>query len=75
MDTADQQGTPPPPPVDIRDVRIDTALPREERIRLFLEQVRDPYRFKVGGVTVRVSYSAGSATLNDRFAEMMSLLT
>ena len=75
MDTANEQGAPALPPVDIRDVRIDVALPREERVRSFLEQVKDPYRFKVGGVTVHVSYSAGSATLNDRFTEMMSWLT
>ena len=74
MDTAGKHGTPVPPPVDIRDVRIDGALSREERIRSFIEQVKDPYRFKVDGVTVHVSYSGESATLNDRFTEMMSLL-
>ena len=74
MDTAGNRGTPPPPPVDIRDVRIDGALSREERIRSFIEQVKDPYRFKVGDVTVHISYSGGSATLNDRFTEMLSLL-
>ena len=74
MDQADRQGPLSRPPVDIRDVRIDGALPLEERIRSFIEQVKDPYRFKVGDVTVRVSYSGGNATLNDRFTQMMSLL-
>ena len=73
MDAVRKQGT-PTPPVDIRDVRIDPALSREEKIRSFIEQVGNPYRFKVGDVTVHVSYSGGSATLNDRFTEMMSLL-
>lgn len=59
--------------VDIRDVRIDAALPQEEKIRSFIEQIKDPYRFKVGDVVVNVSYS-GKATLNDRFTEMMSLM-
>lgn len=59
--------------VDIRDVRIDAALPQEEKIRSFIEQIKDPYRFKVGDVVVNVSYS-GEATLNDRFTEMMSLM-
>ena len=59
--------------IDIRDVQIDTALPQEERIRSFVKQIKNPYRFKVGDVVVNVSYS-GEATLNDRFAEMMSLL-
>lgn len=73
MDTAGKHGT-PAPPVDIRDVRIDGSLPPEERIRSFVEQVKDPYRFKVGDVTVRVSYSGESSTLNDRFTQMLSLL-
>ena len=60
--------------IDIRDVRIDAALPQEEKIRSFIEQVKDPYRFKVGDVVVNVSYSGGDTTLNDRFAAMMSLL-
>ena len=60
--------------VDIRSVRIDAALSQEEKIRSFVEQVKDPYRFKVGDVVVNVSYSGGNTTLNDRFVEMMSLL-
>ena len=74
MDQADKQGALPRPPVDIRDVRIDGTLSREERVRSFVEQVGDPYRFKVGDVTVRVSYSGENATLNDRFTQMLSLL-
>lgn len=60
--------------VDIRDIQIDEKLPQEEKIRSFIEQIKDPYHFKVGDVTVRVSYSGDSASLNDRFVEMMSLL-
>lgn len=60
--------------VDIRDVQIDAKQPQEEKIRSFIEQIKDPYRFKVGNVTVQVSYSGGNASLDDRFAEMMSLL-
>lgn len=59
--------------VDIRDVRIDAVLSQEEKIRSFIEQIKDPYQFKVGEVVVNVSY-CGEATLNDRFTEMMSLM-
>ena len=74
MDQADRQGPLSRPPVDIRDVRIDGTLSREERVRSFVEQAGDPYRFRVGDVTVRVSYSGENATLNDRFTQMLSLL-
>lgn len=60
--------------VDLRTVHIDTALPREERMRSFVRQVKDPYHFRVGDVEVRVSYTDSSATLEDRFAQMLSLM-
>ena len=60
--------------VDIRDVHIDSDLPQEERIRSFVRQVNNPYRFKVGEVTVNISYADTSATLNDCFADMLSIL-
>lgn len=60
--------------VDIRDVQLQKDLPQEERIRSFVEQIKNPYCFKVGPVVVNVSYSNSGATLNDRFAEMLSIL-
>ena len=43
--------------VDIRDVVIDKSLPLEERVKSYVEQIKNPYCFKVGDVVVRVSYS------------------
>ena len=60
--------------VDVRNVRIDASLPQQERIRSFIQQVGDPYHFKVGDVTVRVSYADTNSSLNDRFSDLMSLL-
>lgn len=60
--------------VDLRNVHIDTSLPREERLRSFVRQVKDPYHFRVGDVEVRVSYTDSSATLEDRFTQMLSLM-
>lgn len=60
--------------VDIRDVHIDSKLPQEERIRSFIRQVKNPYRFKVGDITVNISYANNATTLNDCFADMLSLL-
>lgn len=61
------------PLVDIQNVQIDASLSENERIRSFVEQIRNPYRFKVGDVVVNVLYK-GQETLNERFAEMMSLM-
>lgn len=60
--------------IDIRDVKLDSSLGQAERIQSFLQQVKNPYCFKVGDVIVNVAYTEGGATLNDCFADMLSLL-
>ena len=58
--------------VDIRDVKIDRTLPTEERIRSFVEQIRDPYKFKVGDVVVKVSFANTQNTITDNFVNMIA---
>ena len=60
--------------IDIRDVKLDSSLGQAERIHSFLQQIKHPYCFKVGDVIVNVAYTEGGATLNDCFADMLSLL-
>ena len=60
--------------VDIRDVKLDSSMGQLERIQSFLKQIKDPYCFKVGDVVVNVAYTKGGATLNDCFADMLSIL-
>ena len=43
--------------VDIRNVKIDRSLPSEERIKSFIEQIKNPYQFKVGDTVVKVSFA------------------
>ena len=58
--------------VDIRDVVIDKSLPLEERVRSYVEQIKDPYCFKVGDVVVRVSYADKDKSLTDSFTYMIA---
>ena len=58
--------------VDIRDVKIDRTLPTEERIRSFVEQIRDPYKFKVGDLVVKVSFANTQNTITDNFINMIA---
>ena len=60
--------------IDIRDVKIDSSLPTEERIKAFVEQVKNPYCFRVGSVVVNVSYTGEKATMNEQFTNMLTLL-
>ncbi|MGN0803257.1 MAG: DUF6870 family protein [Candidatus Faecivicinus sp.] len=60
--------------VDIRDVQIDRSLPMEERVKSYVEQVKNPYMFKVGNTVVRVSYANTQRTMNDNFVSMIAAM-
>lgn len=60
--------------VDIRDVQIDSSLSTEDKIKSYVEQIKNPYCFKVGSVVVNVSYTGEQATLNDQFANMLTVM-
>lgn len=54
--------------VDIRDVRVNKALPREQRISEFVRQIKNPYLFKCGQFTVHVGFTANGVSLEDCIA-------
>lgn len=60
--------------VDIRDVKIDRTQPVEERMKSYVEQIKNPYLFKVGNTVVRVSYANTLATINDNFVNLLASL-
>lgn len=60
--------------VDIRDVKIDRSLPVEERMRSYVEQIKNPYMFKYGNTVVRVSYADTTQTINDCFLNLLMSL-
>lgn len=60
--------------VDIREVKIDGSLSTEDKIKSYVEQIKNPYCFKVGSVVVRVSYAGKQETLNDQFFHMLAIM-
>lgn len=58
--------------VDIRDVKIDRSMSVEDRMKSYVEQIKNPYMFKVGNTVVRVSYANTQATINDNFANLLA---
>ena len=51
--------------VDIRDVKVNKDLPREDRIAEFVRQIKNPYRFKCGKFTVQASFAADGVPLEE----------
>ena len=52
--------------VDVRGIRVKDGQPKEERVRDFVRQVGNPYCYRVGKIAVKVSFTEGGATLEDR---------
>lgn len=52
--------------VDINDVNIDKKLPREQRLKDYVRQIKNPYCYKCGEAIVKISFSETTATLEDR---------
>ncbi len=42
--------------VDIGTVQIDIDLPVEERVKSYAEQMKNPYRFLIGGLIVNIEH-------------------
>lgn len=58
--------------VDIRDVKIDRSMSVEDRMKSYVDQIKNPYMFKVGNTVVRVSYANTQATINDNFVNLLA---
>ena len=52
--------------VNIRDVKVNTALPKRERILDFIRQIGNPYCYRHGKYEVRVSFADMDVSLEDK---------
>jgi hypothetical protein len=55
--------------VDIRDVVVNTSLPKEERIKDFIRQVKNPYLYKHGKYIVKLTFTDTNVTLEELMIE------
>jgi len=59
--------------VDIKSVNMDQDLSILENVVKFINEIKNPYYFKVGKVKVRVSYADTDRTLDDAFANLLRI--
>ncbi len=58
---------------DIQRIQIDTSLPKEERIRQFFDQIKNPYRFRCGDMVIQISFADNGISLSDRIEQYFRL--
>lgn len=66
MQKVDIRNVDPDTLVDIKDVKVNTHLPKEERMLNFIEQIKNPYCYKCGKVIVKISFADTKVTLEER---------
>lgn len=49
--------------VDIREVKVDKTLPKQERIASFIRQIKNPYHFRCGDFIITTRFSENGQTL------------
>ena len=52
--------------VERQSVKVDMSLPREERIKEYIKQIKNPYCYLDGDVVVKVSFREEGVTLEQR---------
>lgn len=57
--------------VDRRDIRIDPDAPREERLRQFVRQIKNPYCYLDGKTVVKITFSKTETTMEDCLAHYL----
>lgn len=60
--------------VDIKDIKINLDLPKEERILDYIEQIKNPYCYKCGDVIIKISFADTEYTLQDKIESYLKSL-
>lgn len=57
--------------VDLHDVKIDPSKPVSEKMNDYFEQIKNPYLFKVGDMSVKLSFG-GDRSFTDALGAVIS---
>lgn len=57
--------------VDLNSVRIDESKPVQERVLSFLQQIKNPYCFRIGDVAVKVNYKSDGPSFQQNFEDLL----
>lgn len=52
--------------VDLRDVEIDQRLTKENRIKSYIKQIKNPYLYKVGDTAVRIRFTESGPSFEEK---------
>ena len=56
---------------DIRDIKIDTKLPVEKKLALFVKQTNNLFVHRIGDYVVKVRFQKEGPTIDDKMEEYL----
>lgn len=56
---------------DIKEVHIDHQLSKEERIRSFIRQIKNPYCYRCGDVVVKVNFALDAGSMQEKMEQYL----
>ena len=74
MKAVDVRTVDPETLVDVTQIVIPEGLSKEERVKEYLRQVKNPYCFRVGKMVVKNVYSNDGVSLQERFEQFARTL-
>ena len=60
--------------VDLKTVQIDTTAPEIIRAKQYLTQVKNPYKYRVGDITVNIEFTKGGGLLKELLRQYLTSL-
>lgn len=60
---------------DVSGIVFDSAVPQERRAARIVEMVKNPYCFRVGEMGVKLEFTEGAPTLQDRLTDFLKRQT
>ena len=60
--------------IDLKEIKIDEEASKKQRIQQFVEQVKNPFCFKVGEIVVSVGFSNDGISFEERMKQYLDTL-
>lgn len=57
--------------VDLRKIKIDTSLPVEDKIKSYIEQIKNPYKYRVGDIVVTLKFNESGPSFQEALASVI----
>lgn len=60
--------------VEMKEVTINTELPKSERILDFINQIKNPYCYKCGDTIIKITFADTDVSLDDKIENYLKSL-